>query len=120
MSPASYLTAPPRDAASSIAAFRLESVPAQPPSEPRREQETRSQNGDSGHRVEHEVVPGDDDRQDDERRVDGAERAHEVASCKTDHAEPDADRVRRVQRGDGRDRVREPSRSLGADVDAGE
>src|SRR5688500_2273050 len=80
MSPASYLTAPPRDATSIIAhASSGREVSGQaglllsaPTAEQPREPETRAQHRDSGDRIQHEVVACDDDRQDDERRVERA------------------------------------------------
>ena len=82
MSPASYLTAPPRDAAfiladvSSVchasggagAYFLLVGAPPDRSRQPEADTEHR----DAGDRVEHEVVAGDDDREHDERRVDHA------------------------------------------------
>ena len=83
MSPASYLTAPPRDAASIVAdrsgsceqpgsgsaGSYLRLCPA-----PKRscKPETEAEHGHPGDGVEHEVVARDDDREHDERRVDHA------------------------------------------------
>src|SRR5688572_768286 len=117
MSPASYLAAPPRDAASIVAAFGAQLTGPGPVTEPGGDLEANAENEHSGDRVEHEVVPGDDDREHDERRVEGAREPHEMAAREAPDADPDPERIRGVERGDRGDRVRKRGRGRGADVD---
>src|SRR5215210_55008 len=123
MSPASYLTAPPRDAASIVAKVRLRRTGpgglAVARAESMDEREPSRQHRNPGHGVEKEMVARDDDREHDEGRVDRADPAEERRAPVEHEPGPDSDRVRGVERGHGGDRVRERRRSRRADVDAG-
>src|SRR4051794_17060277 len=95
MSPASYLTAPPRVAASIVAPCRHESPApssergrsgsvrgsraggARPASEPLGDPEAEAHHEHPGEGVEDEVVARDDDRQDDRDRVGDADELPE-------------------------------------------
>src|SRR5215475_12099780 len=101
MSPASYLTAPPRGVGSSIAQCS--------PPDPRHigHEETGPEHRGSGHRVEDEVVSGDDDRQDDGYRIEHAEDAEPALTSVPPEPHPHADGPARVQARHRGDRIRE-------------
>ena len=92
MSPASYLTAPPRDAAFILADVSgichasgragsdfllVWTTPDRP-----RQAEAETEHGHAGDGVEHEVVARDDDREHDERRIDRAGEADQWERAK--------------------------------------
>ncbi len=113
MSPASYLTAPPRVAGSSIA-------PCRRPGSLADAAIPTVITSISGEGVQDEVIAGDDNRQHDDERVDDAETAHPRPARELHEPVGDADREAGVQARHRRDRVRERRRMRRADVDPGE
>src|SRR5262245_63848124 len=113
MSPASYLTAPPRGVGSSI---------AEAPREPWKagDHETGAENRHTGEGVEDEVVARDDDREHDDDRVDRSQNAQGRVLRIADQAEAHAERPARVKTGDRGDGIRDGRRVRRADVDVPE
>src|SRR5688500_10613129 len=101
MSPASYLAAPPRDAAPIVAeasGFGERSggssgagcgLLATARTQRSDEQEAGGEHEHPGGRVEQKVVSGDHDREDDQRRVEQAREPREVGAREADHPDPD-------------------------------
>src|SRR3989304_2590522 len=93
MSPASYLTAPPRGVVSSVARLLGALLLAPAAIEQGGDHEAGAEHGGPGERVEDEVVSRDDDRHEDERRIQSAGEPPDARAREEHEADPDAARV---------------------------
>src|SRR3989304_1718922 len=92
MSPASYLTAPPRGVVSSVARLLGALLLAPAAIEQSGDHEAGAEHGGPGERVEDEVVARDDDRHEDERRIQSAGEPPDARAGGEDDAGPGAAR----------------------------